>query len=781
MSLSSISYLQIVEMASPLTVEKYMEQGYGNFKVKFKDPHSGGSMRQCRLIGQPVTRCPSFIISGRFKRETLKNGIVLRTVYGEKYTYKYKNPGKVDRHDVNYMVRQMELNTKKTEADRKALFDAVPCSVSVFKQLPQFESLKMETLCDFFRAEYEMKLLVAFPKQHTEIRDMKAPELRTTVSLLDGLIWKLWFDRYTRPLGLKEMTQQGYNAYLKAYPRLQPLPVMYTRAFRIYNFLKQLRTRFGHDMFPKRGLYHEFLRNNQACTEEEFENSMRFLLAQGLNDVGLEDNLAFRHDLRSNLTLMSALNDITKRGRPRVRDVDEVPCKPSAQLTDRQRQFVQHVFENSITLLQGPPGTGKTEGLVALMAHFATPLVVTFGGRMVCALQERFGQREETAHTIHHVCCVSEFNRERGAEWLQEFDVLIIDEGSNVDARLMARLLHHMRHIKRLVIVGDLGQIFPINPGAPFYDLIHGFPQHCFVLNENKRVDPDARVLADVSAMLNRGELPEHFDQEALQLHENRTRDMFEQVFACYRHSVMDVQIVTLTNKSRTMLNEWAEEYLINSGLLPYKRNAIKLGAHEYFPGKKIMFTQNNNAPEGGYKNGELGEIASIANNPVRITLTNGKTVVVKDIQDICPGYATTCNKSQGSEWKHIIFWVCDNHHMFSREHAYVAVSRAKKHCHLMVNNLQDLQALVSRQANRRKTLLNYMLERDTADHLKVTHPFEQVQLLDTDDITTLLPKDCAAVPVYQKDDDDEYGGKTTKKDKRRKIANIFDTMAEFE
>jgi hypothetical protein len=98
-----------------------------------------------------------------------------------------------------------------------------------------------------------------------------------------------------------------------------------------------------------------------------------------------------------------------------------------------------------------------------------------------------------------------------------------------------------------------------------------------------------------------------------------------------------------------------------------------------------------------------------------------------------------------------------------------------------MVNNLQDLQALVSRQANRRKTLLNYMLERDTADHLKVTHPFEQVQLLDTDDITTLLPKDCAAVPVYQKDDDDEYGGKTTKKDKRRKIANIFDTMAEFE
>jgi ATP-dependent exoDNAse (exonuclease V) alpha subunit len=281
--------------------------------------------------------------------------------------------------------------------------------------------------------------------------------------------------------------------------------------------------------------------------------------------------------------------------------------------------------------------------------------------------------------------------------------------------------------------------------------------------------------------MIHRGQLPTEFNTtEALRLQEDQSRQAFEETFGHYvaLHSVMNVQVIALTNESVKLLNEWAEAYLLKCGMLK-KRNVIRLGREEYYPGKKIMFTQNNNAPDG-YKNGELGEIRTIMNNPIRITLTSGKTVVVKDIQDICPGYATTCNKSQGSEWKDIIFWVCRKHVFFSREHAYVAVSRAKKHCHIMAERLSDLRALVSRQANRRMTLLSYLLEREDVDNLRDLRSFETVDLFNPAELK-LLPKDCAAVPVYQRNDDDEYGGKTTKKDKRRKIANIFDTMAEFE
>lgn len=544
---------------------------------------------------------------------------------------------------------------------------------------------------------------------------------------------------------------------------------MFYRAFRIYLFLKNLRDTQGHELFGMVGMYEAF-QSEMLCTQDQFNDSLRFLLSQGLTNENLGNNVAFVRDLRANLETLMALQMVGMRKTdPEIRG-EETPCLFSPDLTDRQRQFIQHVARNPITLLQGPPGTGKTEGLVALMAHFAKPLVVTYGGRMVCALQGRFGEREETAHTIHYVCCKAEANWENGGrEWLEEYDMLVIDEGSNVDAHLFSRIMKLMKSVTRVVIVGDLGQIFPIKSGCPFYDLIHAFPQHGFVLNENKRVDPDSRWLADVSAMINRGELPDKFDTS------DATRAKFEKILARYAHSIMDLQILALLNDNCKLLNEWTEEYLLKHGMLE-KRGALKLGLHEYYPGKKIMFTKNNNHPEqgfNGYKNGELGQIKSILNNPLRIHLTNGKSVQIKDVSDLAPGYATTCNKAQGSEWKHIIFWV-DHHRnrFFSREHAYVAVSRAKKHCHVMLEEFSDLQNLVSRKAQPRRTLLGYLLAQEDLPDLRELHDFEDFQLKDPADLK-LLPKDCAAVPVFQSDE-------TTKKGKRRKTGPADDTMEEF-
>ncbi len=727
------------------------------------------------MTGSPDTCSPSFCISGTFSVTELANGIKLTMLKAQTYTYVYRRPDRLEQEDVNHFVAELCLDTRDRQDDREALFAAVPCTVVAFRQLPQFSDLEMETRCDYFRVIFESRIKTAFPAQRDAICKMGGEALRETVDYLDGLIWKLWFDRYTKPLGLKEMTLKGYRAYNKAYPRKKELPLMFYRAFRLYLFLKNLKEMYGHELFGLAGMCNAF-QSEMLCSEDQFNDSLRFLLSQALTNENLGNNVAFAKDMQANLeTLMTVHLVGMGQSMPEMRK-DRVPCLFSKQLTDRQRQFIQHVACNPLTLLQGPPGTGKTEGLVALMAHFAKPLVVTYGGRMVCALQDRFGKREETAHTIHHVCCKAEATWEHGGEkWIEGYDMLVIDEGSNVDAHLFSRLMRLMKNVTRVVIVGDLGQIYPIKSGSPFHDLIRAFPQHGFVLNENKRVDPDSRLLADVSAMINCGELPEDFNvSDALRLHELATRQTFEEVLARYADAIMDVQVVALLNDDCKKLNEWTEHYLLNRGLLS-KRGALKLGYHEYYEGKKIMFTKNNNHPEegyNGYKNGELGQIESIMTNPIRIVLTNGKIVLVKDVGDLAPGYAITCNKSQGSEWKHILFWVNQRNGFFSREHAYVAVSRAKKHCHIMVRALQDLQNLVSRKAPPRHSLLGYLLQKEELSGLQELRPFEDFELKDPARLK-LLPKDCAAVPTFQSDE-------TTKKGKRRKGERDDGTTAVF-
>jgi len=754
--------LRITQLIKPSTPEKFRKDGYGQFRVVYDD-----GKKIARLYGKPDTCAPSFIISGKFRMKKLQSGnISFYMDAKEKYTYALKNPNLVTIEDVNHFIQELELDTKKGTVMREKLYSAVPATVEAFKRLDVFTELDMETRCDFFRVHYEIKLKAVLPGRHQKlaIQKLTGNQLKEVHKMVTtGLIWKLWFDKFCSPFGLKEMTYEGWLA------SGVKLPKMFFLAFRIYNFLKSCREDGGHDLFPRDTLAKHFKVSEKwatSFTDEEFEAAMEILMWHGLKSP-IEGYIAFPKDIMANCHIIESLSKI--QGDPVRRDGTYTPCKPSPHLTEKQRDFIQHVHCNKITLLQGPPGTGKTEGLVAIMSEFKNPLVVTYGGRMVCALHERFGGRPETAHTIHYVCCVREFVEAPGTEWLSKYDLLVIDEGSNVDVHLFSRLIRHMSHVARLVIVGDVGQIFPIKPGCPFYDLLHAFPQHTFVLDENKRVDPDSRELARASALINKGE-PIPFHTDALQLHTDMSQETFEGILEKFAHDIMSMQIVTLRNEERRMLNKWTEEYLLRHNILQKSRFTVRIGNQEYYPGKKIMFTKNVkpnlDTGDDGYKNGELGQILTISRDPLELTLTNGKHILLNDAFDMCPGYATTCNKAQGSEWKRIIFWVYMNPNpFFTREFPYVAVSRAKKQCHIIARP-DDLATLSLRKANRRSTLLSQMLARESLPNLEELVPYEDVELRDSNTLK-LLSKDVAAVPLFVTE------ASTTKKGKKIKTSKF--------
>jgi len=286
------------------------------------------------------------------------------------------------------------------------------------------------------------------------------------------------------------------------------------------------------------------------------------------------------------------------------------------------------------------------------------------------------------------------------------------------------------------------------------------------MLTENKRVDPNARILVSAAQKIRNGEVVD-FSQggEALQLHERQGKEQLCGIVAQYckkREDTMNFQIVVLRNVDRNMCNKWIEEWLLENRILS-ATSKVKFGDQWYYPGKKIQFTKNTK-PQGKYdgvRNGELGQILRIKNNV--ITLTNGKQVLIHENAvspfNIQAGYATTCNKAQGSEWQTIIFYIYEKPiRFFTREYAYVAVSRAKQRC-IIIGTEEEFNFLCAEKSKPRNTLLGYYLTVLPLTDLEALHPYDHIELKDP--TTLILNPACVIRPP---------SGEKTKKTKKKKI-----------
>jgi hypothetical protein len=739
-----------------------------------------------RFKGRLPTCCASFVFVGEWsvdnKAKTVRptNGAAIKT--------RKRNPKRITEYDVRFFIREMELTSPELADNRAQLLACGGMEVSRFIALPFFAAMHIEQHCDYFRLEYEAILYTAFVHtyktkvyfdndQEDIIRQMKPAQLKELHDKLTKQPWLFCFERHTGPLKpMRYINFQTVRLELK-----RNIPPFIDLALRVYAYLQDERDK-GHTIFEVASLFKGYLEDTDKWgriaydyndTMERWEkspDSLNFLIHHGL--VLLPDNqyVCFHKDLRSDTALLEVLDNLSD-DEPVERPDWGIPCLLKGELSDVQQQVVQHVVRNKLTLLEGGPGTGKTEVLVAMMARFQAPLVVTYVGMMVEQLQLRFNGRVETAHTIHSVCCIAEHVKPEGQAWLNKFDIVIIDEASNVDARLLSRFMSHLGHACRLVLVGDLGQIFPIKAGCPFYDLVRCFPQHSFMLLENKRVDPDAKALADASQLIRNGRVcdaPFTTDGPLRILH--RPVDA-EQQYALIEHvvtsycsrseDVMSMQFVTFRNADRKMLNQMIEQALLKYRILR-STGARSIGAgFEIFTGKKISFTKNIKPLKtyAGVRNGEMGQVSKFTQRKDgwEIELTNKKKVFVsQNVKGAIPphclqaGYATTCNKAQGSEWERVLFWIYENpSSFFTREFPYVAMSRAKKRC-MVVGHPQELQRVCAARAKERNTLFRYLLGTTPLTAIRNLEPFDDVPRCNFAG-KKLLPSGIPVVPIMVK------------------------------
>ena len=176
-------------------------------------------------------------------------------------------------------------------------------------------------------------------------------------------------------------------------------------------------------------------------------------------------------------------------------------------LAPQQAEAVRLALTSKVTIVTGGPGVGKTTLIDTVLR-----ILETTGVKLqLCAPTGRADRRmtEVTmmeARTIHRLLEVDPANGRfnRDATNPLDCDLLVVDETSMVDVKLMRSLLAAVPDTAALLIVGDIDQLPSVGPGQVLADMIASGVVPVVRLTEVFRLAARSRIVTNAHG-INRG------------------------------------------------------------------------------------------------------------------------------------------------------------------------------------------------------------------------------------------------------------------------------------
>jgi len=417
-------------------------------------------------------------------------------------------------------------------------------------------------------------------------------------------------------------------------------------------------------------------------------------------------------------------------------------------LGEYQRLAVDNIskLDRKIYIITGGAGVGKTTVLQHLLIKLwgdensgVTPETTYIGcptGKSAKVVNDAMppGFLENEAATLHRMLQFvpgvgwgyNEYNKINAS-------VIICDESSMIGSVLLSVVIDAMPENCKLILVGDTQQLNPVDPGAPFHDLIHcGDQSTVYRLDKNYR-QAQGSLIADGCLRILDGQKPtwgtagqhtlggpllddlffiEEPEKEEIPLQvANLVRPWHEGGldWICLAPQRTGVCGVEAMNKYlQEVLNPPAEG-----------KPEIKVGWLTLRVGCKVLQTRNNyGLGESGVFNGFCGVVRSIGvdweGKDEIVVDFDGQLVSYtekKDIQDLALGYCLTVHKSQGSQFKYGVV-ICHSSHywMWSRSLMYTGVSRFKKELYVIGDNKAVKRGISNVVSGERNTLIKLRL-----------------------------------------------------------------------
>ena len=412
-------------------------------------------------------------------------------------------------------------------------------------------------------------------------------------------------------------------------------------------------------------------------------------------------------------------------------DVPEICDEEIDDLNESQKKGLEDATRNRVVVVTGGPGVGKTflcrAILDVLEAYQVKISCCAPTGKAAKRLSELIGRPAQTIHRLLEFSpSYGGFQRNSGCPL--SADVVLVDEVSMTDVRLMASLVSAVRSTSRLILVGDVDQLPSVGPGAVLRDLIESGCVPVAHLTEIMRQAEGSSIIAAAHA-INAGQLPKGDDDasgEMFWFKMSEPEAILEEVKSLVGHGrlkkafpsidpLRDIQVLAPMRKGPLGVEKLNEVLapLLNPSRDPSKRLDV---------GDRIMNIQNDYDPvmmrsmraeeDGTYTNLKTnGDGEPLFNGYVgfvtaRIKVRTGvvdkrgrirtREMLVADFDDedyvFTEGdhskvlsYASTIHKSQGSEYPIVVIPTYKGHYiMLRRNLLYTAVTRAERACVLL-------------------------------------------------------------------------------------------------
>lgn len=433
------------------------------------------------------------------------------------------------------------------------------------------------------------------------------------------------------------------------------------------------------------------------------------------------------------------------------------PSMLATDLSDHQQEQLEAALSQPVGIFSGDPGSGKSYVAARLVARIAELngcsdiAVIAPTGKAAVRVTEAMLEcgvnvRAQTVHSLLRVASnaggVWTFDHGRDNPIEQRY--VIVDECSMLDVPIMASLVRALRTDGHLLLVGDFQQLPPVGHGAPLRDLLAAkvpfgnlteirrnsgaIVEACQAIREERSIKLIDRINLDVGNNL---AIRRASDQEAASKVESLVRAIRDRKLC---EPVWDLQVIVALNDksdlSRKKLNKalqlelnssykteslfWIHDKIVclRNQMLPIDDDAMETVDDDL----KGMTGETAAGDATAYvANGEIGKVIAVYPNKLVFEFFTPKRIVVcpraanSDPEGFDLGYAISCHKSQGSQWKVVIVAldpsggarrVCD------RSWIYTSISRAQEVCFLVGRDQTLAQFCRTQKIDNRKTFL---------------------------------------------------------------------------
>ena len=409
-------------------------------------------------------------------------------------------------------------------------------------------------------------------------------------------------------------------------------------------------------------------------------------------------------------------------------DISKYSKLEMIQLTKTQMQTLELITKNQLVLLNGYAGTGKSSSIKALI-NLLDDNEITYKilAPTAKAAKTIANYTERKASTIHHFLCeellsrgvklsfednisdinLDTFNSSQMTYYI-DYDILIIDECSMLSVSLFYTLLQHVDYTKtKLLLIGDSYQLPSIQHGNLYHDLLSIDEIPKVTLNEIFRYDEDG--LVNVATNIRNGK--QYLHNKSYEIignsysffHFNNNEDLLNEALGKYLELIQtngkeNVAILTPKNIGPTgtyLINNCIQEIInpldifdnqisinVDNNQINFRNNDLVMNVKNAYHMDSIDLDVQDEL----ISNGEIGIVKNIDSYANSMIIEFDGVEFLFDyehIQSLRLAYCFTVHKSQGSQFKKVIYLTTKNDaFMLSSNILYVGVTRAELECY---------------------------------------------------------------------------------------------------